>query len=185
MAFRRNATCGWTEPRLSELSPEPMCLYSKNMQTSQSGSFYRINDCKLLYGPLNCQFSPISDMDWLDVLTPEAIAKTTRYVCTLYFTTLLCLTWPPIYQTLAVVLNVSKFYWNLSMIHCYPVNVWFSLDQHEQSNWCVSYTIFSRTNNMVYSCPILVNMHLRWWIRYRYDRKCLLDTFIEQSCLVY
>lgn len=56
--------CGWFEPALWEVSAPPQCVsIFPNHSHPQDGSFSRINDCKLVYGPLNCNFAPRSASD--------------------------------------------------------------------------------------------------------------------------
>lgn len=56
--------CGWFEPAMWELAPPPECdSIFMNHSHPQDGGFSRINDCKLVYGPLNCNFLPRSASD--------------------------------------------------------------------------------------------------------------------------
>ena len=56
--------CGWFEPAMWELAPPPECdsIFTTHSHP-QDGGFSRINDCKLVYGPLNCNFLPRSASD--------------------------------------------------------------------------------------------------------------------------
>lgn len=68
----------WTEPQPASLTPPPECLSHESGLHSVDGTFTRINDCKLVYGPLNCSFAPGSSSDVFNQLTHVKIAQMTE-----------------------------------------------------------------------------------------------------------
>eukprot|EP00892_Ulva_mutabilis_P001819 jgi/Ulvmu1/11638/UM008_0042.1 len=77
LIFRKEHVCGWFEPALWELEAPPGCsTIFKHHSHPQDGGFSRINDCQLVYGPLNCNFMPRSSADRRQQFSPATIQST-------------------------------------------------------------------------------------------------------------